>query len=162
MILDFISPAMSRQSFSSFETVDSPFSSTRARPAKASSEPESAPGSPTLEKDLSFPPTRAPSPVQDPFQGPPQHSRFFIQDEMAVFLVSANVPTIHNAIPFIWAMKVEGVLFRVHRHFLDRESSIFPKGTGSTNQPIELPGVTQAELESLLVFFYDGYVQLSL
>ena len=54
--------------------------------------------------------------------------------------------------------QVEDCLFRVHRYHLDRESQIFPKSTGPKDDPVELPGVTRAEFESLLNFFYDGCV----
>ena len=44
----------------------------------------------------------------------------------------------------------------MQRHFLDRESDIFPRSSGS--DPINLPGVTKFEFESLLDYFYEGYV----
>ncbi|KIM82822.1 hypothetical protein PILCRDRAFT_457556 [Piloderma croceum F 1598] len=67
----------------------------------------------------------------------PQHSRYYFEDDMAVFLV-------------------EDCLFRVHRYHLDRESEVFPKGTSSNRTPIELLGVKRTEFESLLDFLYDG------
>jgi len=45
---------------------------------------------------------------------------------------------------------------------LDRESPIFPKGTGSDEEPIELPGVKRGEFENLLKLFYDGMYELTL
>jgi len=81
------------------------------------------------------PRTRSPSPAAVPF--PTLHSRYYFQDDMAVFLI-------------------EDCLFRVHRYHLDRESQIFPKSIGSKDEPIELPGVTRAEFENLLDFFYGG------
>lgn len=83
------------------------------------------------ERLPSLPPSRSPSPIPSKF---PQHSRYYFQDKMVVFLI-------------------EGCLFRVHRYHLDRESSVFPQGVGSDSDPIELPGVTQTEFESLLDFF---------
>ncbi|KAG2159340.1 uncharacterized protein EDB93DRAFT_1115134 [Suillus bovinus] len=79
---------------------------------------------------------------------PPRHSEFYLQDELSVFLV-------------------DGVLFRVHRFFLQRESDVFrtmfvcpptqdgPEGL-SDDKPIVLPDVTVAEFEALLKFLYDG------
>lgn len=79
---------------------------------------------------------------------PPRHSEFYLQDELSVFLV-------------------DGVLFRVHRFFLQRESDVFrtmfvcpptqdgPEGL-SDDKPIVLPEVTVAEFEGLLKFLYDG------
>ncbi|KAG1888405.1 hypothetical protein F4604DRAFT_1674745 [Suillus subluteus] len=80
---------------------------------------------------------------------PPRHSEFYLQDELSVFLV-------------------DGVLFRVHRFFLQRESDVFrtmfvcpptPDGPDgiSDDKPIVLPEVTVAEFEGLLKFLYDGY-----
>ncbi|KAG2347186.1 hypothetical protein BDR05DRAFT_877413 [Suillus weaverae] len=78
---------------------------------------------------------------------PPRHSEFYLQDELSVFLV-------------------DGVLFRVHRFFLQRESDVFrtmfvcpptqdgPEGL-SDDKPIVLPEVTVAEFEGLLKFLYD-------
>ncbi|KAG2134781.1 hypothetical protein DEU56DRAFT_888374 [Suillus clintonianus] len=78
----------------------------------------------------------------------PRHSEFYLQDELSVFLV-------------------DGVLFRVHRFFLQRESDVFrtmfvcpptqdgPEGQ-SDDRPIVLPEVTVAEFECLLKFLYDG------
>ncbi|OAX42256.1 hypothetical protein K503DRAFT_683751 [Rhizopogon vinicolor AM-OR11-026] len=77
----------------------------------------------------------------------PRHSEFYLQDELSVFLV-------------------EGILFRVHRFFLQRESDVFrtmfvcpptldgPEGR-TDDRPIVLPEVTVAEFECLLKFLYD-------
>ncbi|KAH7928354.1 hypothetical protein BV22DRAFT_1005071 [Leucogyrophana mollusca] len=71
-----------------------------------------------------------------------------MQDEMSVFLV-------------------EGVLFRVHRYFLQRDSDVFrtmfvcppteegPEGR-TDERPIVLPEVTAVEFETLLKFFYNS------
>ncbi|KAF7972116.1 hypothetical protein HWV62_18828 [Athelia sp. TMB] len=66
-----------------------------------------------------------------------QDPDFFIEDELSVF-------------------RVENCLFKVHRFFLDRESANFPRGVGSTAQPIDLDGVTRFEFKSLMNFFYHG------
>ncbi|EGO01154.1 hypothetical protein SERLA73DRAFT_105716 [Serpula lacrymans var. lacrymans S7.3] len=62
---------------------------------------------------------------------------------------------------------VDGVLFKVHRYFLQRESDVFrsmfscppteegPEGE-SDDKPIFLPEVTRLEFESLLNFFYNS------
>ncbi|KAF8152961.1 hypothetical protein B0H34DRAFT_677192 [Crassisporium funariophilum] len=63
--------------------------------------------------------------------------------------------------------KIEGVYYKVHRYFLDRESSVFqsmfscpsptegPEGDSDQN-PIHIPGVTTSEFEALLDFLYNG------
>ena len=56
------------------------------------------------------------------------------------------------------SVQVEGTIFRVHRYFLDRECSDFPRTTNRADGVIELEGVTQLEFESLLDLFYEGYV----
>ena len=56
------------------------------------------------------------------------------------------------------SVQVEGTIFRVHRYFLDRECSDFPRTTKRADGVIELKGVTQLEFESLLDLFYEGYV----
>lgn len=101
------------------------------------------------------PPTRPSTPVEMSLpSSPTHHSRYYIQDDIAIFLVS-NRPDLHLFFS-IYLYKVDDHLFRVHRYFLDRESQIFPKGNGW--EPIDLAGVTRPEFESLLDFFYDGYV----
>ena len=69
--------------------------------------------------------------------------------------------------------QVERRLFRVHRHFLTRDSEFFrglfacpvPPGEDAEGQtdtrPILLPGVTQHEFRCLLRFFYDRLVVAS-
>lgn len=64
-------------------------------------------------------------------------------------------------------LQVENQLFKVHRHFLIRESPVFqwmfacppsqegPDGV-SDQRPISLPGVLGREFEALLDFFYRG------
>jgi len=58
---------------------------------------------------------------------------------------------------------------KVHRHHFIRESAVFrdmfstPQGDripeGDSDQtPIELPGITKAEMEILLDYFYEGCV----
>ncbi|KAG1888977.1 uncharacterized protein F5891DRAFT_947212 [Suillus fuscotomentosus] len=86
-------------------------------------------------------------------RSPPRHSEFYLQDELSVFLV-------------------DGVLFRVHRFFLQRESDVFrtmfvcpptqdgPEGL-TDDKPIVLPEVTVAEFEALLKFLYDGGISPS-
>ena len=56
------------------------------------------------------------------------------------------------------SVQVEGTIFRVHRYFLDRECSDFPRTTNRADGVIELKGATQLEFESLLDLFYEGYV----
>lgn len=64
-------------------------------------------------------------------------------------------------------LQVENQLFKVHRHFLIRESPVFqwmfacpprPDGPDGVNdqRPIPLPGVLSREFEALLDFFYRG------
>jgi len=66
-------------------------------------------------------------------------------------------------------LQVEGELWKVHRHHFIRESSVFqsmfllPQGEenpqGEIDQePITLPGVSKAEMEILLDYFYEGCV----
>lgn len=67
-------------------------------------------------------------------------------------------------------MQVENTLFKVHRYFLARESSIFnnmftlpepvddDRDKAEKGQVVKLPEVTVREIEALMTFFYDGYV----
>ncbi|KAF6751637.1 hypothetical protein DFP72DRAFT_1012155 [Ephemerocybe angulata] len=76
------------------------------------------------------------------------HSKYFFDDVPVIF-------------------EVEGVLFKVHTHFLTKHSPVFdtmfscppgedgPEGQ-SVDRPIPLPGVTVKEWEALLDFFYEG------
>ena len=84
-----------------------------------------------------------------------RHPRYFIQDDLAVFSVGKKSSTLKFDIEYS-ASQVEDYLFQVQRHFLDRESDIFPRGSGP--DPISLPEVTKFEFESLLDYFYEGYV----
>ncbi|KZP16990.1 hypothetical protein FIBSPDRAFT_1047107 [Athelia psychrophila] len=82
--------------------------------------------------NLAEPASQSSSPVfldQDP--------DFFIEDVLSVF-------------------RVENCLFKVHRFFLDRESTRFPQGVSSTTHPIDLDGVSRFEFKSLMNFFYHG------
>lgn len=151
-------------SVSSFEVIDSPHSSS-----ECSTVIQFVPIRPSLvvEDDFSrvqdMEPvihalaitSRSPSPV---FLD--QDAEFFIEDDMAIFCVSdviwLNCARLVNLALCSIRLKIQNCLFKVHRFFLDRESSIFPKGTGSKAQPIELPGVTRLEFKSLLNFFYNG------
>ncbi|KAL4244341.1 hypothetical protein ABKN59_010658 [Abortiporus biennis] len=84
-----------------------------------------------------------------PLVNPSRNSKFYLEDEMSIFLV-------------------QNQLFKVHRHFLIRESELFrtmfqlPSGESSSQEgtsddnPIVLPDVTVEEFEALLEFFYDG------
>jgi hypothetical protein len=66
------------------------------------------------------------------------HPRYYIKDDMTVFLVN-------------------GILFRVHRHYLDRESEIFREyPSGTEENPVPLPDVLQEEFEALVEYFYDS------
>jgi hypothetical protein len=63
-------------------------------------------------------------------------------------------------------LQVGGTKFKVHRHFLTRDSVYFqelfagPLGDfgARDNEAIPLEGVTSAEFECLLDFFYNGCV----
>ncbi|TFK32272.1 hypothetical protein BDQ12DRAFT_692754 [Crucibulum laeve] len=80
---------------------------------------------------------------------PAHHGKYYFDDEMSIFLV-------------------ENTLFKVHRHYLVRESDFFrslfscpvppgEKKEGSSDQcPIPLHGVRASEFETLLDYFYDG------
>ena len=72
-----------------------------------------------------------------------------------------------NCGPLSLYLQVENQLFKVHRHFLIRESPVFqwmfacpPRQDGpdgvSDQRPIPLPGVLSREFEALLDFFYRG------
>ena len=51
---------------------------------------------------------------------------------------------------------MEQILFRVHRHYLDRESEIFRSyPSGTDENPTVLSDVSQEEFETLLEYFYD-------
>ncbi|KAF8888852.1 hypothetical protein BD779DRAFT_1785670 [Infundibulicybe gibba] len=87
--------------------------------------------------------------VSLPVAAPTRHPKYYFEDETSIFLV-------------------EDRLFKVHRHFLKRDSDVFnwmfacppapstqPEGT-CDDKPIELAGVLCSDFESLLNFFYDG------
>jgi len=66
------------------------------------------------------------------------HNKFYINDELTVFLVNNEV------------------LFKVHRHALDRESEIFRAfPTGTDESPVPLDDVNENEFVTLLEYFYD-------
>ncbi|KAJ3527408.1 hypothetical protein NMY22_g9801 [Coprinellus aureogranulatus] len=79
---------------------------------------------------------------------PIRHSKYYFDDTTVIFQVEG------------------GVLFKVHKHFLQRESSVFqsmfscppesagPEGTAD-NKPIVLPEVKAEEFEALLDYFYE-------
>ncbi|KAJ6625156.1 hypothetical protein B0H10DRAFT_2212167 [Mycena sp. CBHHK59/15] len=82
---------------------------------------------------------------------PTHNAKYYIDDPMSIFLV-------------------ENELFKIHRHFLVKESDIFrwmflcPPGSSDPDgasdvRAIPLPGVTAAELEALLDFFYTEELQ---
>ncbi|RXW19667.1 hypothetical protein EST38_g6173, partial [Candolleomyces aberdarensis] len=96
---------------------------------------------------ISFSPSLAHSPLSIP---PPlqNHPKYFFDDELVIF-------------------KVEGTLFRVHKHFLNKESEAFqsmffhpPDAAGpdgrSADRPIVLPDVKVLEFEALLDVFYES------
>ncbi|KAI0049492.1 hypothetical protein FA95DRAFT_1604310 [Auriscalpium vulgare] len=77
---------------------------------------------------------------------PTCHSTFYMHDELYVF-------------------QVEDVLFRVHGHFLKKNSQYFKRlcagdfwsidaADGSEEHPYRLEGITVAQFESLCIFFY--------
>jgi hypothetical protein len=68
------------------------------------------------------------------------------------------------------AIQAGNQLFKIHRHFLEKESEVFhymficPSGPSgpdgfSNERAIPLPGVTAAEFEALLDFFYTECVR---
>jgi hypothetical protein len=79
-------------------------------------------------------------PDEDP-ELPTYHPKFYIQEGMATFLV-------------------ENRLFKIHHHFLVRESekfrSIIMRPRAPSDNIIMLPDVTCHEFECLLDFFYNG------
>ncbi|KAF9255988.1 hypothetical protein L218DRAFT_911811 [Marasmius fiardii PR-910] len=102
--------------------------------------------------------TKPPSPVQSkksppkptvmPVRHPVRNPKYYIDEQMSIFLVDNN-------------------LFRVHRHFLRRESVVFdsmfscpppPEGQDgqSDENPIVLPDVKQSEFMALMDYFYQG------
>ncbi|RDX39959.1 hypothetical protein OH76DRAFT_1366938 [Lentinus brumalis] len=86
---------------------------------------------------------RSPSPVEEPAA---RHSTFYMQDEMII-------------------LRVENTLFRVHRYFLERDSTFFKDffertlghGAGRTDDTaLRLKDVSRREFECLLHFLYNG------
>ncbi|KAJ6625177.1 hypothetical protein B0H10DRAFT_1942763 [Mycena sp. CBHHK59/15] len=84
---------------------------------------------------------------------PTHNAKYYIDDPMSIFLV-------------------ENQLFKIHRHFLVKESDVFrwmflcPPGSSDPDgasdvRAIPLPGVTAAELEALLDFFYTECVTIT-
>jgi hypothetical protein len=85
------------------------------------------------------------------------HNVYYFEDYMVTFLVS--IPFSHRCTAGerrIYAHQVEGRLFKIHRHFLARDSERF-RAMDSSQDPIELAEVTIKEFECLLNFFYQGY-----
>ena len=104
-----------------------------------------------------------------PVAGPSHDAEYYFDDELSVFMVR---PQRRDGVPASAltrrALQVEQKLFRVHRHYLARDSEFFrglfacpaPPGEdveGRTDdKPIVLYGVTAHEFRCLLRFFYDG------
>jgi hypothetical protein len=82
--------------------------------------------------------------------------------------LSASLPVLHTNSSDHNLDQVEDHHFRIHRHFLLRESEVFGSmlahsnvaGNGVTidEHAICRPDVTCQEFETLLDFFYEGYV----
>ncbi|KAI1792699.1 hypothetical protein LXA43DRAFT_1004628 [Ganoderma leucocontextum] len=86
---------------------------------------------------------RTPSPEDEPAL---RHSTFYMEDELVI-------------------LRVENTLFRIHRYFLERDSTYFKDffqrelvhGAGKTDRAaIILPDVSKREFECLLHFLYHG------
>ncbi|RPD60640.1 hypothetical protein L227DRAFT_575239 [Lentinus tigrinus ALCF2SS1-6] len=86
---------------------------------------------------------RSPSPPEEPAV---RHSTFYLEDEMVI-------------------LRVENTLFRVHRYFLERDSTFFKDffqkmlghGAGRTDDTaVRLKDVSRREFECLLAFLYNG------
>ncbi|KAJ6625176.1 hypothetical protein B0H10DRAFT_2003958 [Mycena sp. CBHHK59/15] len=88
--------------------------------------------------------------TRDQPAAPTHNAKYYIDDTVSIFLV-------------------ENQLFKIHRHFLVKESDVFrrmfhcpPGSSGSSNaRVIPLPGVTAEELEALLDFFYTECVTIT-
>ncbi|OJT13609.1 hypothetical protein TRAPUB_9845 [Trametes pubescens] len=87
---------------------------------------------------------QATGPIEEPAV---RHSQFYMEDEMVI-------------------LRVENCLFRVHRYFVERDSTFFRdffqrtlSGTGmgkTDDMAIKLPDVSRREFECLLHFLYHG------
>jgi len=86
--------------------------------------------------------------LSDPESSPSHDPEYYLHDDMAIFLVDHR-------------------LYKVHRHFLERESEIFrwmflcpPRPEGAEgradDKPIPLPGVMRHEFKALMDYFYNG------
>jgi hypothetical protein len=100
---------------------------------------------------------------------PRKNKNYYFEDTMSIFLVSVAINNREPISPDTWATQVGNQLFKVHRHFLRKESDVFnwmflcppPAGGtdgGSDDRAIPVPGVTPKEFEALLDFFYTECV----
>jgi hypothetical protein len=123
-------------------------------------------------------PAEVEAPVLDNEPGPsqvaaveykrPKKRPFYYDDPQVVLQAS------HTIIPFLLTLftiplQVDEQTYKIHRHFLTRESRYFknlfslpqPRDfisvEGSDNNPIKIPETDTNEFENLLRFFYFGY-----
>ena len=93
---------------------------------------------------------------------------FYFDDTLVVLQASHTITAFLLAL-FTIPLQVDEETYKIHRHFLTRESRYFknlfslpqPRDStgveGSDNNPIKIPETDTSEFESLLRFFYFGY-----
>jgi BTB/POZ domain len=101
------------------------------------------------------------------------HGPFYFEDSQVVLQachIMTPLPPL-NILAYFF-IQVENQKYKVHRHFLNRESVFFKdmfslSQSGDTigieglddEHPVILPETTTAEIENILRFFYFGYVR---
>lgn len=128
--------------------------------------PRSPPGSTAVSPSWS-PPQGSPILGETTPPQSPQSSGDLLEEELAKYTASVSSCSVNPRYYFddeISFFKVENQRFRVHRHFLARDSVYFqelfagPLGDfgDRESEAIPLEGIGSAEFECLLDFFYDG------
>ena len=134
------------------------------------------PVTPMTDSESSFPPMSPPSAVKSEsmhdatsrggVQPRTRHSKYFFDDVPVIFEVCSQGLRQTARRPLSFTEVEGGILFKVHKHFLERESSVFktmfscppdsagPEGA-TEDKPIVLPGVKADEFEALLDYFYE-------
>ena len=98
----------------------------------------------------------------------PKKRPFYYDDTQVVLQASRTITTFLLTL-FIIPLQVDGQTYKIHRHFLTRESRYFKNlfsvpqpgdstsVEGSDNNLIKVPETPTNEFENLLRFFYFGY-----
>lgn len=85
------------------------------------------------------------------------HERYHFEDGTAQVEVSTfrRLHVWSSSNQLLW--QIEGVLYNIHRHFLEKDSSFFELN-GKESHPIALTGIAAADFDAFLSIFYPKYV----